>query len=167
MSDFETWKNISAGKVWVNKLDRRGDPSVELVPSQGVFRISSEDRRFNQDAAANDRLDVFKNGMLVPVRLLDGSEDVADIASNPNLMSESDMVSLFSVHHKTFVSRLGEVSNTITLNRLLDIARERDEKLSKISAIEARLAELSPSVVAVEREVVSDRAAGMPSATLL
>lgn len=149
----ETWRSNIAGYVVVRKYDRRGDPFDEQIAGGSKFQISPEERLYNQDLAASADLDPFRNGMLHPVRLLDGTEDKAEIASNPNLLSESDMESLFAAHPKTFQAKINSISNNTTLDRLLKVASEVDATLKQVAVIQARKAELSP-VQLVERETI-------------
>lgn len=145
MAEFETWRNVHAGQVWFQKLDRKGDMVAEIVQPGAPFKITTEDRVYNMELAATADLDIFKNGMCTPVRILDGTEDAADIASNPNLLSDSDMVGMLKAHHATFDKALNSITNKVTLNRLLEVATEQDSSVSKIGKINARIEELSPS----------------------
>lgn len=156
----ETWKNASRGKVWVRKTDRRGELKDELIKSGGLVKISTDDRQYNQELAASDRSDCFKNGRLVPVKILDTTEDAAEIAANPNLMSETDMVDLLGAHFKTFEKKIGEITNSVTLNRILDLAEERDEKVSKINLVKTRILDVSGNAP-VEISVTGDSGGGM------
>lgn len=98
----------------------------------------------NSDMAANEDLDVFKNGMMVPVRLIEGTEDKAEIASNPNLKSEGDLRELFSLHWKQFESEVAKITNVTTLNRLKEIAQEGDATVRQVNVIEARVVDVDP-----------------------
>lgn len=104
----------------------------------------------NQDLAARADMDVFSNGQLQPVRILDSVEDAREIAENPNLMSEAEMRALFKASVKTpeFAERIGTVTNQAALERLLDIAEEEDATISKVSAIRSRIRESSPDLFA-------------------
>ena len=146
-ASMETWKNDSAGLAVLKRLDHRGDLTKdELIPAGKVFHITTQERRINQEMTATEDLDMFKNGMLRPFRLLDGTEDAAEIASNPNLMSESDMAALLKTHHKTFVARLQEIHNPITLNRLREVAVAADSSVSRVEAINTRMKEVAPNL---------------------
>jgi len=144
MPDFETWKNATKGVVYILKMDRMGNEVHESVPYERSVSIQKSERLMNQDRAASEDLDVFLNGTMVPVRLLDGDEDAKDIASNPNLMSESDMAALFKGHWKTFESKVGEIQNERTLMRLLDMASD-DATVRQQKIIKDRLAVVAPS----------------------
>jgi hypothetical protein len=147
MSDGrETWRNETRGRVGVVRFDRRGELTHELIRGGGTVYLTPDERALNQDRAATEQLDVFKNGTMVPVKLLDSSENAAEILANPNLKSEQDLRDLFKLQWKKFEVEVGKISNETTLNRLKDIAREGDATIKQVSVIEARLAEVNPSV---------------------
>lgn len=142
--DFETWKNSTAGRVVLKKFNQRGELSDEMMSGGKVFHIKPQERRINQEMAATPELDMFSNGQLTPVRLIETEEDAKEIASNPNLLSESDMKDLYKGHWKTFESKVAEISNINTLERLLEIGSEVDAKVRQIDVIKARVEELNP-----------------------
>lgn len=141
---YESWKYLGAGRISLLKYNQKGELAGELIPGGKVFQISPQERRINQEMAAGEDLDFFRNGQLAPVRLLD-TDDAAELASNPNVMSETDMRSLFKTNWKNFDSRIQEVSNTSTLERLVQIAKEVDATVRQLEIIESRLDELKPS----------------------
>lgn len=149
---LETWKNPTEGRVWINRLDHRGElAKVEIIGSGRVFHLTPAERRLNQEMAVNPDLDIFTNGTLTPVRLLGTDEaEAAEFASNPNMMTEGDMRALVGKtkgKQDAFAERLAGIRNTATLERLLALAREEDAPLSRVEAIQGRLAELGTSFV--------------------
>lgn len=148
----ETWENATRGRVVLLKFDRQGDIRREMIRGNQKFTISPEERVLNSDRAATEGLDVFRNGVLTPVRLLDGVEDPAyqEIASNPNMLGESDLRDMYGLHWKTFEKKLAEISNPMTLERLYAIGEEDDTKVTvnQHKAVQARLDEVrGPSAV--------------------
>lgn len=131
--------------IVLRRFDHRGELNKhEVVAGGRQFHITPEERRLNQEMVAEDNADPFADGTLVPVRLLDDSADARELAaSNPNLMSESDMKELVAGHHKTFESKIGEITNTTTLRRLLEIARNEDASVGKVERLMARIDQLS------------------------
>lgn len=151
MDGLETWENASPGKVWVWKGDARtGALKDEVIASGQKLMIKNEDRIMNQDMAAQDDLDIFKNGTMMPVRLVDADEQ-KELASNPNFISESEMKDLFSGHWKTFETKIASITNAGVLQRMLDISSDVDAKVRQVEVLKARLTELNP-VPIVERE---------------
>lgn len=148
-TDLEMWENPGRSRVVVTKLAANGQRRSEIVNGGRKFHISPLERRMNQELAFNEKLDVFKNGTLRPVRLIEGTEDAAEIASNPNHMSDSEMIDLLKGHAKTFAKRLNEIENGGTIERLLELAEspEVDASTSRVQLIRDRVAELSPGDV--------------------
>lgn len=141
----ETWQNVTDGTVWYWRIDARGDRKDVIVGPGAKFTINREDRILNMDEAANKDLDNFSNGTLAPVRLLDGTEDAKEFASNPNLLSEDDLKGLFKAHWKTFESRVATITNPGTLNRLMAVAEEVDATMRQVKLIKARIDEVDPA----------------------
>lgn len=151
----ETWRSNIPGTIVVQKYDRRGDIVEEIILGGRSFQISTEERLFNQDLAATEGQDPFRNGMMQPLRLLDGTEDKAEIASNPNLLSESDMQLMFKAHFKTFESKVKSITNVTTLTRLRDVANEVDATIKQLEVIDSRLKETQGVTVKVNETVSS------------
>lgn len=148
-SEVEMWENPGRSRVVVTKLDARGQRRAEMVNGGRKFHITPLERRMNQELAFDEKLDVFKNGTLRPVRLIEGNEDTPIIAANPNHMSDSDMVELLKGHAKTFAKRLTEIENAGTIERLLELAEspEVDASTSRVQLVRDRLVELTPGDV--------------------
>lgn len=161
-NNVETWKNPTEGRVWVNRLDHRGEPKrVEIIGPGRTFHLTPAERRMNQEMAYSPDLDLFTNGTLAPIRLIGTDEaEAAAFATNPNLMTEGDMRALVAKPKRggtsdAFTERLGELRNVATLQRLLALAREEDAPLSRVEAIESRLGEVAPGSVVKERVTTS------------
>jgi len=142
----ESWRNASEGYVVVGLYDRRGDVEHQIIPAGGTILLTPEDRSMSQDAAASEDLDIFSNGMMVPVRLLETTEDKAEIESNPNLKSEDDLKEMFSLQWKKFEAEVGLIGNVTTLSRLKQLAQSEgiDATVRQVNTIESRINELNP-----------------------
>lgn len=145
-TDMETWENATKGRVWIKKFGADGRLRDEIVGSGRSIHLTDAERRINQEMAATEELDVFKNGILQPLRILDGTEAAKEIAENPNHLSDSDIKSLVRGHHKTLDARLKAIRNPSALQRLLEAAREEDASISVLERIKARLSEVAPSL---------------------
>lgn len=145
MAELETWKNASNAFVAVTKLDPRGQEKTEIIESGKTFSLTSEERRINQDRCIEVANDFFKNGMLMPIRLLDGDEEVAELASSANLMSDSELQDLFGQHWRTFEKRINEISSTVTLQRMLDLSEKVDATHKQVTTIQSRMFALDPT----------------------
>jgi hypothetical protein len=145
--DMESWRNVSAGTHFINRLDHRGEMTrVEMIESGKTFHLTPEERRINSEKAATADLDVFRNGFFEPVRLLDDSDEARELAANPNVMSESDMRALMKVHPKTFEAKIRSITNATTLQRMVGIAHDEDATIKRLSMIQGRLDEVTPSM---------------------
>lgn len=160
MADYESWKNATNGLLFIRKYNGRGELDHEAVQAKKTFHVTPQERRINQEMAAVPEQDFFSNGMLTPVRLIDTEEDAKEIASNPNLMSESDMKGLFKSQWKTFSTKVAGITNETTLKRMLEMARDDDSGASvkQADAIEARLRDVAPAqFVEVTSAPISNR----------
>lgn len=146
-ADKESWRNATKGIHGVLKFDRFGNEVHEQVRPGQTVQLSSDERLLNMDRAASESLDVFRNGTLVPVRLLEGTEDAAEIASNPNLKSESDLKDLLELHWKSFEKEIAGITNVTALSRLHEIAVEQDATMRQFKVIENRIRAVDPTYI--------------------
>lgn len=154
----ETWRNATAGTVFLIRLDHRGEQTInEQVNSGRVIHLTPEERRINMEKAASESQDPFRNGIMTPVRLIDTEEDARELAANPNAMSETDMRALFKTRNPAASAALGAkliaISNLTSLERLLAMAYEEDTSVKTVERIQARI-----------REVTTLNASPIPSA---
>jgi hypothetical protein len=149
----ETWKNATNGNVGITKFDVKGNEVGTVVRPGKTVTLTVDERRLNQDYARSTASDLFSNGTLSPIRLIDDPEivDSAEykaIEDNPNFISETEMAELFNVKRiDHFKKRLEGIENVTVLSRIRQMASAQDAKVSQIDAIEARLAELRPNNV--------------------
>lgn len=147
MSDHEVWKNVSKGTTWIRRFDR-GIPVDEIVHPGGVIKITPEDRQFQMSQAASDDLDIFQNGMLQPLTLLEDHEDTASIRSNPNMLGEGEIADIFDTHWKRFETQIGQITNSALLQRVLEYAKESPKTTNKqMNVIKERIQEIDPSLL--------------------
>lgn len=148
--ELETWRNPGRGRVVIKKFDHRGEPTKEEMIRPGqTFTVTAAERQVNQNMAYSPDTDMFRNGTLAPVQLIEGSEMAREAAINPNLLSEGDMRVMVGARGKgpakaeiaeAFAERLDSISNSTTLRRLLAMAQEEDAPYSRVLAIQERLA---------------------------
>lgn len=160
VDDKETWKNAGAGEIWIKVLDPITQRMQHTpVRSGAKVAISTRDRQFNQDLAASPDKDFFSNGTLTPVRLVDTAEDYQEISSNPNLLSEDDMVEILKIRAiGKFRERIADITNLIALNRMIEMAESEEVNVTMAhsKALNARLQDLRgdvPEVVEVTQSV--------------
>lgn len=156
VKDYEQWKSAIAGTVVLKRFDRKGDVINEVVASGKTISLLPEERRLNQEMAAEPSLDMFQNGMLVPVRLLESADDYEELQGNPNHLSETDMRKLLSDSKNlaALTTAIAKLSNPTTLQRLRAIAEEPeiDATVRQVRVIESRIAELGSEGTYVEVE---------------
>lgn len=144
--ELETWRNATQGRLVVKQHNTMGQLEDVIVGSQRVVQITPTDRRINQEQSAGPTQDMFQNGFLAPVRLLDGEFDTAKLSENPNVITEEEMASLFEADFTVFCARLETITLPITLQRMLRIAGEIDTtQVRQVSAIKARIEKLVPT----------------------
>lgn len=153
--DQETWRNASNGRVGINKLDRHGELDQRLISGGVTILLTPQERAINQDMAANEELDVFSNGTMVPVRLIDAAEDTDSIKSNPNLKSEEDLKGLFKLQWKNFEKELSQIKSSVVLQRIREIAESQDATVRQMTVIDNRIKEVDPGLVVLETNVQS------------
>jgi hypothetical protein len=145
---METWQNTSKGRVQVKRFTGvYGETKAELIPGGRTFHVTPAERRMNSTASATPELDPWTNGTLVLVQGVDGEPDAELVAANPVAMTDDAVRELLDSHHKTFEKRLGDLSNPITLARILEIGTEDGVSIKRIEQIRARLAEVTPGAV--------------------
>lgn len=161
--DLETWQNAGRSRVIIKKFAHSGELVDHIIKGQAKLTLTSHERRLNQEMAADSDWDPFNNGTFIPVRLIETAEDLEQIKSNPNLMSEEDMRELLNKHFKQVKSRLADIKSEAVLNRLSEIAREEDVSVGKMEAIQARLQDFKPDFMSEQGDGLPERPQGVSS----
>lgn len=147
-AEYEQWENTTAGRVSLKFYNQQGILQDKLIDSHRKFQITPKERKLNQEMAAGADLDHFANGIFAPIRLIETSDDVEQIRSNPNLVSEAEMKELFGAKKslKAFQERVDAITNPYALTRMLELAQTDDSATAKqVAAVEERLKVVSPS----------------------
>lgn len=146
---LEAWKNATPGRVIVQKYASDGVTlRGEMVSSGKVIHLSPQERKYNQEIAASEDLDVFLNGRLQPVSLLTDDESSRKMAEHPNHITDEEGIALFSVSTEDFEGRLNLITNATAIQRLLELAENPNNESSfhQHKMLEKRLRELSDRV---------------------
>lgn len=145
---LELWRNGGRGRVLVNRFGNDGKVRAELIGGGKAFHLTPTERRMNQEMAALPSLDVFSNGTLQPVRLLDGEPDTQALLDNPNHIPDDDARKVFKLGDPQFKARIEAVTNGAALENLRTLAQERQTRATvwQLQVIEARLADVAPVV---------------------
>lgn len=157
---LETWRNVTKGRVVVRKVGALGQIRHEMIGPGKTFHLTPQERRMNQEVAANEDLDFFMNGILQPISLSD-SEDAEFLKNNPNLLGDDEQIRrLFKANDDTFAERLAEIKNASALERLKEIAYQDETRaaLPQIRMIEARLSQVAPAIENVHPDTAPNTA---------
>jgi hypothetical protein len=150
----EIWENPHKGNVFIKTYDHTGKLVSSCIRGGKKLAISIEERLLNQEMAASEKQDLFMNGMLRPVQLIESAEDYAEIANNPNLISDSEIKELFNLKAADFKARISSIDNEITMNRILEVAQEMDVRESQLKAVQAQVDAVSTGPKVVEHDSV-------------
>jgi hypothetical protein len=154
----ETWANHGKGDVFVVTFDHTGRLKSVPIRAGQKLTLTIKERQLNQERAFSSEVDMFSNGRLSPVRLVDSADDYEEIASNPNHLSETDMLDVLKLKGKAFSERLDEITNVIALERMHELASDDTASVSmaQFKALEKRLATVrgDSAVEVAEVEVV-------------
>jgi hypothetical protein len=129
-SAVETWRNVTEGMVVVNRTGEYGRRIHDLIHGGRAFQIAPQERRNMQNMCATPDYDMFTNGTLQPVTLLDDEPDTEMLKSNPNLLDERDVPKLLALRGPLFDARIDEVNHLPTITRLLALARESEYEMT-------------------------------------
>lgn len=161
-SDYELWENASQSIIVLKKVDTLGRVTEEKVVGGRNVQLTPGERRHNQELCATVAQDVFSNGTMRPVRLVDDEPDSAELQANVNAMSDVAMRTLFKAPLRAFTTKVNEISNPIALQHLLTLAQEEaiEATVKKVEAITARLDVVRPPLgdVSITNGAVSTQA---------
>lgn len=144
---YETWKNESEGVVVLKRVSRTGEIVDETLTAQRVMHLTPAERRMNQELYAQEEYDVFMNGTLSPVKLIENAADVEQFKGNPNHLSEDEMRAFFKTKAvKGFEERVAQITNPIALKKLMAISADEDATVRQVEIVKARLEEVAPSL---------------------
>ena len=153
VKDYEVWQSAIRGLIVLKRFDRKGDLINEKVAAGGKVMLLPEERLFNQELAASQEQDMFSNGMLIPLKLVESAEDYEELKGNPNHLTEDDMRVLLSKKADELRAGISEVTNAVTLQRMLAIAEADDDTTIKtVEVIKNRITEVTTGA-AVYQEV--------------
>lgn len=149
----EVWRNDGPGTCTVNQIDPRGNlKSVSLTPGKTVG-LTTEERRYNQGMVVNEGQDLFTNGWLRPIKLIEGSSDYEQLMANPNVLSDDDLLDLFDLNASDFTEKISGLTNVGTLEHLRELAEVADARASQTKAISNRIDLVRMTDVAVTNRV--------------
>lgn len=66
--NIEVWKNVTKGMRWFTRFNMQGVETDGRVQGGRTFTLTPFERQVNQEKAANNELDLFRNGTFIMVR---------------------------------------------------------------------------------------------------
>jgi hypothetical protein len=123
-ADVETWQNETLGIVAINRVGEYGRQTVDLIQGGRRFQVTPQERRMNQNATNSTEQDVFTNGTLRPLNLIDGDPDTERLMANPNILKEGELSAIFLLKGEMFRQRIAEITNPASVSRIIDLARD-------------------------------------------
>lgn len=135
--DFtETWENIATRQNAIIRLDARGEERQEVISGRRSFMLTTEERIITEGKVLDQKNDPFKNGDFRPVVV----PDSVTVQSNPNALSDEEIVQMFTVGEAAWPQLLGTIDSIATLRRMLDLAEDHDSlTMKRFRDIEHRL----------------------------
>ena len=126
--DFvETWENIATRQNAIVRLDARGEEKQEVIAGRRNFFITTEERIITSGKVLDPKNDPFLNGDFRPVLV----PDSVTIQSNPNALSDEEIIQMFSISEAAWSGVLETVDSIATLRRMLDLAEQQDDLTMK------------------------------------
>lgn len=126
--DFvETWENIATRQNAIVRLDVRGEEKPEVITGRRNFFITTEERIITEGKVLDPKNNPFRNGDFRPIIV----PDDVNIQSNPNALSDDEIVKMFSVGDAAWGGVLETIDSIATLRRMLDLAEEQDDLTMK------------------------------------
>jgi hypothetical protein len=123
-ADVETWQNETQGVVVINRVGEYGRRADDLIQGGRRFQVTPQERRMNQNAVNSADQDVFTNGTLRPLDLLEGDPDTKRLLANPNILDEDELPKIFVLKGEMFRQRIAEITNPSAIARLIELARD-------------------------------------------
>lgn len=138
---LETWENLSPATHYVIKLDIRGDEKHEPVSGKNRrFTLTTQERMITQSKIIEPKKDPFLNGAFRPVI----TPDDINIETNPNALSDEDILKIFEASAIAFDEWLETVDAESTLRRMLVLAEDDDDiAYKRVRKIEQRVLEVT------------------------
>lgn len=142
--DVETWQNETHGVVAINRVGEYGRRTVDLIQGRRRFQVTPQERRMNQNAVNSADQDVFTNGTLRPINLLDDDPDTERLMANPNILDDEELPLLFKLKGERFRERIADITNPATIARVIELARDpaHDASLFQYETVKHRELEL-------------------------
>lgn len=140
----EIWQINVLGTVnlLITKRDRNGnivDGELSIGPNRlgHQFKITTADREENQMRVYDDKLDPFRNGMLVRI---DADQQAEETTQSEHALSTDDLTKILEKHGQPFQSTVRALSE-LNARRLLALAHALDASAKQVEFLEDHVRE--------------------------
>lgn len=143
-TNVETWETTTDSQVSVNRYDRRGGEKAVVAGGRTGQRVqvtTAEREELNEERVTDAKYDIFKNGMLRPVRNVpDEVKERFESETKPHggLTVAEIVDALESKKGNAFKAWVNNL-NEATLRQVAKLAPEADATASQLTAIEDAL----------------------------
>lgn len=137
----EIWETTTAGRVWVQQVDKRGrERSISAGGKVGArLRITTEDREIAEERLSDPEQSPFRNGMLVRVDAGAKVAAEAEEAANPGAFSQAlsteELMTGFAKNGNAFHSYVARL-NEVNTRRMLDLAPVVDASVAQVEHLQ-------------------------------
>lgn len=160
---LEQWTNETRSQTGIARADERAPRGhrIDLILPGRTFAITPEDRRLNATLIGDTRKDPFQNGRFSLQAAVETAEDVEELRSNPNTISQSEIEQLFvGGNMKQFNAQIAKITSVDAIQRVLDYANSSGAAQARIDAVQARFDEIRPKTETPEAPAAGRGAAG-------
>lgn len=160
---IEVWKNVTKGMRWFTRFNVQGAETDGRVQGGRTFTLTPFERQVNQEKAATNELDLFRNGTFILVR---GAKDTVDEEiSSPSSLTQSELSDLavqVLAEPDDLDGILAQIGKSIpTLDRFKEFLIAHEAPATAIEKVEAALYESeSQGDRALKQPVVRRRIVG-------
>lgn len=146
--DQEIWQNVTRARFYIQRVGEYGKRYDELIGPGKKFVVTPHERRINEQLAATEGQNMFRNGTFQAIRLNPEEPDTASLLHNPNNFTDQEAKAIFRLKGEHFRNRLTEIDNTTALDRLKELAYDPKTQATvhQLGMIESRLKEISAPV---------------------
>lgn len=164
----ETWHNNMAGRIYIKRYGDFGQVKTELIQADKNFTLTPDERRMNENESV-PALNMFTNGTLSPVSLVEGEMDNERLLRSPNNVTEEDVEQIIGLKGERLEARLETITSLTVMDRLIEEAKKPHAKVYMVDyqrMLNRRSAIDAPPVRETPPEPTAGDLGGVPEGTL-
>jgi hypothetical protein len=144
----EVWQNVTRARFYIQRVGEYGKRYDEMIGAGKKFVVTPYERRINEQLAASEGQNMFRNGTFQAVRLNPDEPDTQSLLHNPNNFTDEEGKSIFKLKGENFRKRIAEIDNATAMDRLKEVAYDPKVQATvhQLGMIESRLKEISHPV---------------------